>query len=535
MSARWYYRDEEGDPVEITDRINRTDWELQERAEEGQPGGSTVLVQDPAMDLVIPGQANVWVLEDTSEATDDVLFGGITGSRKYRRAYGDNHQPAGRVIVLELWDRNAVWNRRLMLGADCKRPEETDVERVEWLMTTNEAGIFDDVASFISTANDVNMDKDDYRKRYRDQVVDDCAQQSGKNWWAGHRETGSGRETFAWYGRDSVAEYSSPLFLSNDPADWVDAELADGTSLVWPVHDDGEGAFDPSRLYTGAGVEWAKGFVYRKDPAASFRRDFLAPSKNVRAKARAIARAERYLEKLDTDDVRYNVMVELPAAKATMLRAGMRVPLRLVHVPGLDDGDFHWVRVMSCSIRPVAGGTKYRLRLDLAKNGGGTAEVPYTGEVFAGLARSDHYSGTVLGYGYTFEAPPSGWYTYSTTGPIAIDQGSDPFSSVTVSAPMLIRIYASAWASGVGGSALTLEVRVNGTVVGSDTYTPPGGFWSHQFAVDLRNYSLESGDVVSVTGTASGGWTTFGTNSAVLMVGRGVFDFDGGGTDWEGP
>ena len=46
------------------------------------------------------------------------------------------------------------------------------------------------------TGSTVNMDKVDYRRQYRDQVISDASQASGKNWWCQRWETGTGRELF---------------------------------------------------------------------------------------------------------------------------------------------------------------------------------------------------------------------------------------------------------------------------------------------------------------------------------------------------
>ena len=84
--------------------------------------------------------------------------------------------------------------------------------------------------------------------------------------------------------------------------------------------------------------------------------------------------------------------VELPAAKATMLRAGMRLPFRATHLPGFD-AKFYWCRVLSCSITPVAAGERYRLTLELAPTGASIAYSVACRAIGVGVTDAGTYEG----------------------------------------------------------------------------------------------------------------------------------------------
>lgn len=198
-----------------------------------------------------------------------------------------------------------------------------------------------------------------------------------------------------------------------------------------------------------------------------------------------------------------------------------------------------WVRVLSCTISPAAAGEFYDLALELQGPGTdapGPPGSPYAGEVFAGIVRADSYSGD-LGYGYTMDAPPPGGVLQATTGPIAIDQGSAPYSSITVSHAMVVRCDLRAQFSQVaaGSQSVTLSLTVNGSPIGSDSSSYSGGlgFWSDTLAIDVGNVSLTAGDVVSYsfTSTVGIGWTNF--DETYLRVGRGTFVW--GLATWVGP
>jgi len=367
MVQRIWYRDvDAGSFVEISDRVDKMSWQVQENAEEGSVAMSTITVEDPDMDITFNGHRRFLILEDESEATDNVIWSGFTSDQTVARQAGDTLYPLGRSWSLSLYDQNGIWQRRVMVGADCKRPAETDIERMTWLLGTNEFAMIDNATDWMATSGGVDMDACDYRGQMGSQVVDDCAQASGRNYFIADIEVGTGREQWAWYQRDGSTDYESPLYLTNDPTEWNDWALDDGSSVVWPISMDTELKRDPGRVYWGVYLPYERGAVYRTRAAtaANFaKRDFVAPTKNVKSKTKAIARAVRYLDDVADQDERITTTVELPAGKATMIRAGMRVQFKASHLPGYED--WVWMRVLTCAIKPVAAATRYQLTLEL--------------------------------------------------------------------------------------------------------------------------------------------------------------------------
>lgn len=539
MTATHYLTLGDGSTIDVTDRVDLIEgWSFTEKAEEGAVGSGSVWLNDPDMDLDVDGLRPYTVVESDSEATDNVIFGGITADPEVSRGeQGTTHyDPLARAWQVQLTDWNGYWNRRVMVGTDCKRGAETDVQRMQWLLTTTEAGWLDDASTYLATGSASAMDKNDYRGQYLNQIVDDGAQHTGKNWWVQRQETGSGRVNVGWYGLDGLTDYSSPLYLSNDPADWTDAELLDGTSLVWPYADDTKLKRDTSRVYSGIYLRYASGSkaIYRRNATtvtAYGYRDYVADYPNVKTKAKAIARATRLLADLANPDERIPTKVRLPKGKATMLRAGMRVQFKGTHLPGYTS--YRWMRVLSVTVSPAGAGEFYDLAIELQGPGTEGTAGPYAGDVFAGLVRMDSYSGDPK-FQNTQAAPPGGWDIQATTGPIAIDQVSTPFSTITVSAAMLVRCSLIAQFSQVaaGTQSITVNVTVNGSVIGSDSSSYSGGlgFWSDTLTVNVGSVLLAAGDTVGISysATAGAGWTNFGTNQTHLRVGRGSFSFTSG-------
>lgn len=377
MAWHLWYANAGGTAIELTSYYDaRIPWEFTEQAEEGSFGQSEFVFSDPDMVLDIDGHRRFWIIEDASEVTNDVIGAGYILDQEISRGEGDNFEPLGRAWRVSIADKNALWHRRVMVGTDNARKAETDVARMAWLLATSEAYNFDDVSTYVASSSGTAMDKNDYRGQYFDQIMDDCAQASGRNWYAFEADQGSGRETIAWYNHDTVTAYTSPLFLSNDPNDWTDDALLDGTSLVWPISEDTKVKRDPTRIYSGVYLRYDQGrkAIYRRNTttmAAYATRDYVADYPNTRTKANAITRATRLLAKLNEPDIRIETTVQLPKGKAAMLRAGMRVPFRATHVD--EFVDFQWCRVLSCTISPLQGGEAYRLRLTLAPVGLGAS------------------------------------------------------------------------------------------------------------------------------------------------------------------
>jgi hypothetical protein len=540
--ARHYYQDDAGDMVEVP-TVLREGWEVREAAEEGESPIVSIAVDDPGMTLDFVGHRRWLVIEDESTDTDNVLYCGYTGAQTISRSGDELHEPLGRVWTIEINDVNTLWGRRVMVGSDCKRPAETDVQRMQWLLSTGEAGEFDDVTTFVSTASPVNMDAVDYRGQMFDSVVEDCANASGKNWYAWLRNDGAAYLLTAWYGKDSVAAHVSTLSLSNDRADWVENELEDGSSLVWPIGAKTELKRDPGRQYSGNYLAYEKGAVFRTNPAlwSTFKRDFISPTSNVKTQPKAAARAARQITDLATQDHRITTTVEVPKEIATKIRTGMRIRFKGTHLPDYS-AEFQWTRVLNCTPKPVAAGSRYELGLELSKSTG-NAPGPWTGDLFAAMLHVGGDGTGTITWNVDGDHPEGGWFAELTRGPI---------TPLTVSRDCVVRIESRVHFGGVAQVAprsyASYEVLVTretaDLVIGGDGLSYPGDealeAWSDWLAVDVHDVQLYAGDVVWARGFLSNwagfqAFTNVGVNETYLRVGRGTIVMNSGTVVWVGP
>jgi hypothetical protein len=197
---------------------------------------------------------------------------------------------------------------------------------------------------------------------------------------------------------------------------------------------------DPSRVYSGVYLTYEGGAVYRHEEAtatAFAHRDFVAPSENVKSASKATTRAIRYLGDLDEQDETITTSVELPAAKATQLRAGMRVPFKATHLPGYET-DSAWCRVLSVSITPVAAGERYRLTLELAPTGDVVLHIPTVKWLW--------YSEDGHTFSTTIDASDNGtdWTTVATAADLTTG-ATDPPDVSAGTYPGLLRVDPADW------------------------------------------------------------------------------------------
>lgn len=379
MTIRVYARAPGQAIEEITDALDVTTLEVTENAEEGSVAISRVTLDDPDMVITMRGHRDFWILEDEIYGEENGLFRGYTADRTYSRG----KHPLGREVQVAVADANTVWQRRVMVGADCKRPAETDVQRMQWLVTTAEAGLIHDETTYLATGSPVNMDACDYRGQMMASVADDCGQASGKNWWLSH-DFVNGDGYFIWYGHQALEAYDSALRLSN-----LLDEIDDVTTFA--ISDDTTLQRDPSRVFAGVYLPYDGGAVYRQLEAtaeAFARRDAVMPSANVKTNAKAVTRALRYLADLDEETDRITTTVILPAALVNGIRPGMRVQFKATHFEAYPT-EFRWVRVLS---RTVAYWAPGQYKVTLVLDGPGEAAVePEPPIVGCGIDESDAF------------------------------------------------------------------------------------------------------------------------------------------------
>jgi hypothetical protein len=368
MSLHYYFRNADGDLEEITHRMRKYALTVTERAEEGQPASSTVLIDDPDGDFEIVGHRIFGIIEDEVPGENKTIFGGYTYDQTIRR--GDTHRTgAAREWEVRLVDVNTVLSRRMLTedDDDADRPAETDIERLEWLISIHATELIDDTRYLDSTLP-VDMDA----VNYDDQMVDDVTRQltrtSLKNLYITYFTDGPDPNTdtvFSLvYMYDSSEEYSSDVKISNVLSD-IDYGAEPRT--VFEASVDSELTRDPSRIRSKIRIPYDGGKV--TDELTSTRDEFarldgVMPEINVKSEAKALAEAGKMLVQLSTQEDVITTSIYVPNSQVNDIRPGMRVEVKFSHFPGYED--WTWARVMQRTVSNEESEFQYKLTLELA-------------------------------------------------------------------------------------------------------------------------------------------------------------------------
>jgi len=493
VSITHYLVNDSGSAIDITGYVRRG-WTLEEKAEEGAVAMSSVTLDDPNMDLTVRGHRAFYSVESTA-GTENIVYYGFVADQKVRR--GDIK--GGREWEITLADINSLLFKRVMTGSDTNRPAETDVARIEWLLTTDEGNAFNGTPTNVSTASPVNMDAYDYRGQMASQVIDDCAQQSGANWYLQYSVTDG--DEILWYGSSDLSTYPSTLSLSNDPADLDTDQMSAGTATVWPLSEDTTLTIDPSRVYSGLYANWDGGATYRRHSTTetlyTWRRDAVMDWPNVHTAAKAQARADAQIPLLALPDERLVTTVTLPASLAHELRPGMSLDVKAMHLPDFTTAKS--CRIMSRKVKQF-GLDAYSMELELspiAYQPIYTATVDASGDLGLFYATNS----VLLSYSTTYYFEVSGYsvegstedYAWSwTTGLSTGDLFDDIHPWITV------------------GTYSTADTLATGETLSSNAAT---GGWTNATPGLTRG--------TFTTKNASGGWSesdpqTFGAGQAVV-------------------
>ncbi len=289
---------------------------------------------------------------------------------------GDDRKHDAQLISL-----NAVLSFRLLKGNDAIRPDETDVQRVAWLLTRDEyAGIINDFG-FVSTDGPRQVDAADYRGRTAKDVLADCvAPAFGKNFFCYWDEAEEGIGLF--YDDINAVTYTSDLTLSNVREDWSDTcldPLIEATLVR-----------NPDNVYDGVLVKYGPdlaSMIYRTRPEThttfNIHRDGLYENNKIGRLSTAESFAAQFLQRHSVEEDTITVSVIIPAAQVNLARAGMRMEVRFQHLPDYEEFVFMRIAERTVSSPRIDDGA-YLVTFTLVNHGptgggggGGTPTEPW--------------------------------------------------------------------------------------------------------------------------------------------------------------
>jgi hypothetical protein len=304
--------------VDKSSAVRYEGWSLTECAMRGQVGTGTVIIDDTLGTYLPPAQKAATVAESSSATP--LLFSGYVAERVTSTS---PQAPGQRQWQVTFEDLNVLIDDRIIAGSDGNRPAETDRARILWLLSDPSMG---SITSGVlhAVGDNVDMDAVDYRgKRPRD-VLEDCSQKSGANYfiYEGSATTTSAPKLF--YDIGSNPSWTSTIYLSDSAAD-VDS------STVFAVVNP-ELSYDPSRVYSRVRVRYKQGSTtaWSGVTGSNFRvREVYKRYMRTKTEPKAQQQADKWLDHAGTETRSLAVSVILPAASVNLVRAGHLIGIKL--------------------------------------------------------------------------------------------------------------------------------------------------------------------------------------------------------------
>lgn len=341
--------------VDKTTAVRYLGWSLTERAERGQVGAATVIIDDELGTYLPPAQKLVTVVE--SAASPTLMFKGYVAERT---TTADQRVPGQRQWLVTFEDLQVLIDDRIITdGMNGNRPAETDRNRIRWLLGAIEGGACTVLSSpgitqgeLIAVGDAVDMDKTDYRGKTARDVLEDCSQKSGANFYL--YDIGSGIKLF--YDLASASSFASTVYLSDSAAD------VNSTSVFAIVNP--EYSYDPSRVYSRLRVRYKAGSTVQvnNQTGSNFRvRETYKRWMRIKTAAKADQQADKWLNHAATETRSLKCSVIMPAAYVNTIRAGHILSIKLTR-HGFT-GYENW-RVLGRTVSPLNDVT-YRVDLEL--------------------------------------------------------------------------------------------------------------------------------------------------------------------------
>lgn len=240
---------------------------------------------------------------------------------------------------LTLIDFNTYLTFHVFTESDANRPAEKDTERVAWLLTSSFlAGLLVD-AGYVQTLGGIDMDATDYRGRRPQDLLVDCGQVSGRNFYSYFDD--AQRVHALWYYEWDAIIKVSPVRISNDETELDSYPQGPvGPTLTFAPEKDATLHIDPSNVASGVYVPYGTGSAaeYRTDAGTAARfghRDIVTPNSGISTAGTADALGDHYLTLSADEDYTITLSVKINHLCVTQIQQGDIIYVHLTHLPGV--------------------------------------------------------------------------------------------------------------------------------------------------------------------------------------------------------
>lgn len=369
-----------------------------EAADLGDVGTGGALLDDDAGSTTIVGLKAWKVTQSSAPAGNQRIFSGFVGLRDADRGDGKYSVGAGRVIDLTFHDGNRLLGDYVITGSDGKRGAETIKARMTWLLGSSYTPVADHgYVVYPAKA----MDKADYRGMFVGDVIRDCADAIGFNYFVYWDETNAAWSL--WFDNPNTSSaYTTTAKISNAAGD------ADGTTVFAPDMD-AKLTRDPQYLASGDYQTYSAGAVYRTNATTLStygHRDIVNSNFLDKTSDAAKRRGDQYLRDHDGEDDGITCAIYTLPANVNDIRAGHLMQAKFTHFNPEGYASYSYFRVKRRTVtQPDNTDERYRIDLEL------TPVIPF---ICANLSDVNQTHGTV-------------------TGEVAVESGATIWAHATIS------------------------------------------------------------------------------------------------------
>ena len=352
--------------VLLTDRVRFLDEGdgFVSAAERGALGTCGVIIDDPTNNLTVRGLMPFTVDETEAFPYSRVWTGYVAPDVNSGRIRIQDQTTTSRSFDVDLVDQNELLQRMIFLLNAAKRPTETDVARVTYMLTSEAMTGLVYNNGLVSSSNPGTFLESDLRRRYPNDALAELAPSAVKNFFV-YRDNATGQASL-FYDKDTSTAYSSSLRISNDPADIDEAAIKNGTAMTYPPVWDARLAEQYDQVFTGVSYGWQGEPIYVTSAsiAATYgtTRDAVYDTDRVGVLATAQQAAKDWLNVRAGGEKVLPVTIYVPPSKVNEVYAGQRMQVKFTELTGLTS--FTWARVRRRAVKP-AGARVWEMRLEL--------------------------------------------------------------------------------------------------------------------------------------------------------------------------
>lgn len=498
-----------------------------QRAELGTQSNGGISPEDPAASLNLTGWRPIHI--DELDCSQPRLFTGYVFDRNVGRSFGQTQfvGPDARIHDTTITDLNAVFQLRIISGADGNRPSETMDARMAWILGSDylagSAGTLIEDTGHVLTGLTRPMDASDYRGSYPGDVLNDLANRSQDafNWfafWDPSPTTGSPRPAL-FFDYVGAAVMDCTLSISN--------VLGDLSPTCFAPITESRLERTPETVYSDVIVEYkGGGQVVRHAPAteiAHIKRGTKISRPYTGQASTAESQGDDYLAAHSVETDRITTTIHVPARVVGLLWAGQRMQDRFSHLPGYETAV--WMRIVASNPRAVDDLAQwYDVDLELV-----APKPAATTPLYAGLTR--HRSGfygcptvpyypdvpVLVGWVWTGDVPPAGDVVHAKVGfveYVELDPASAcHYQGFTLTADAVLDFDIVGGGAGVSAIGATAQIHLmkNGTAIASSAVWTDtvGGYRDFSLALTPTGITAVAGDIFTITVVLSSTWAGF--------------------------